>query len=154
MTAGSCKERRIKRLTLSVRRWVLLAAGLGCTLVGTASVVQIVQEAPAGAWGLDASGFVSCANNWPVVGVWVNAGGSSGWATLGSAGHGLVSYDRSIDAHPTYTLNVGCGGTPQHWATSNFAQGGLLGMLADETYLVNCNDHGSCSAGGFDPDFE
>ncbi len=136
------------------RRLVLFSAG-SALAVGIAAVA--LPAAPANAAvGFQASGWVSCANGWPVVGVWVNAGGSSGWASLSGANKfGQKHYDRGIGTHPTYTLNVGCGGSPQHWATSNHAQGGLAGMAAwGAEYFVNCNDRGGCSAVGFDPEIE
>jgi hypothetical protein len=140
------------RSARGLQRLVLLAAGTAFAAGVTAATLP-AASASASIFGFQASGLVSCANGWQVVGVWVNAGGSSGWASLSAVNrYGQRSYSRGIDAHPTYTLNVGCGGTPQNWATSNHAQGGLVGMTATEGYSVNCNDRGSCSAtaGDFD----
>jgi hypothetical protein len=141
----------MRRFIWVIQRLALLSAG---SVLAAGVAAAALPAAPANASiGFSASGLVSCANGWQVVGVWVNAGGSSGWASLSAANkYGQRNYDRGIDAHPTYTLNVGCGGTPQHWATSNHAQGGLAGMVEGEEYFVSCNNRGSCSAvaGDFD----
>lgn len=136
------------------RRFAVISAG--ALLVGGVAAAAL-PAAPANAQviGFSASGYVTCANGWAVVGVYVHAGGSSGYATLDAKNKlGEVYFSKGIDAHPTYTLSVGCGGKSSDWKTSNYAQGGLAGMLEGETYLVSCNDRGSCSTVGFDPDFE
>lgn len=136
------------RSTGVFRRLALLSGGSALVVGAT---VAALPATPASAAGFSASGWVSCAQGWRVVGVWVNAGGSSGWASIsGPDKYGETRYDRSIGVHPTYTLNVGCGGTPSSWATNNYAQGGLLGMYGSADYVVSCNDRGSCSAFGYD----
>lgn len=145
----------MSRFTAGVsRRFTVISAG---ALLAVSVVAAAFSAAPANAqvYGFTASGYVSCANGWPVVGVYVHAGGSSGWATLGAKNKlGQIAYDKGIDAHPTYTLSVGCGGSGSDWKTSNYAQGGLLGMYGNSTYTVSCNDRGSCSATGYDGGIE
>lgn len=58
-----------------------------------------------------------CANQDPVVGVWVNvSGGSSGWATRTGSGYSQ-NWRYNTQGRP-YSLTVGCGGTPARWNAS------------------------------------
>lgn len=63
------------------------------------------------------SGTVMCANQDPVVGVWVQvSGGTSGWAARSGSGYSQKwSYNTQ---GKSYQLHVGCGGTPQKWASN------------------------------------
>lgn len=63
------------------------------------------------------SGTVMCADQSTVVGVWVEvSGGRSGWATRSGSGYSQRwSYNTQAKS---YSLHVGCGGTPQKWAYS------------------------------------
>jgi hypothetical protein len=145
----------MRRFTAGVsRRFTVISAGV-LLAVGVAAAAFPAAAANAQVFGFAASGYVACANGWPVVGVYVHAGGSSGWATLGAKNRsGQRPYGKGIAAHPTYTLSVGCGGSKSHWKTSNYAQGGLGGIYGNSTYIVSCNDRGRCSAVGFDGGIE
>lgn len=63
------------------------------------------------------SGYATCANQDAVVGVWVNvSGGSSGWASRTGSGYQQQwSYNTQSRS---YSLTVGCGGSPARWAAS------------------------------------
>ncbi|MEV0129357.1 hypothetical protein AB0H83_12975 [Dactylosporangium sp. NPDC050688] len=84
---------------------LMLAAGVAIVGLGAA---------PASAAN---SGSAMCANQDPVVGVWVNvSGGTSGWASRSGSGY---SQNWSYNTQgKSYSLTVGCGGTPQQWAAS------------------------------------
>lgn len=65
------------------------------------------------------AGHVACLSGRPVVGIWVqgDASGDSGWASW-QATPGLPSYASFRHESPgggTYSLSVGCGGTPKYW---------------------------------------
>jgi hypothetical protein len=94
----------------SARRTTLYAAF--AVVVG--AVTTAVSASPAFA---ATSGTEMCVNQDPVVGVWVNvAGGTSGWATRTGSGYSQTwSYNTQ---GKSYSLTVGCGGTPASWNAS------------------------------------
>jgi len=105
----------------------LLVAGLGTALA-----------APAEA---SISGSVDCTyGNNAEVGVWVEAGSRSGWASLTSNGYGGAYYSYgAISAGTTYRLHVGCGGTPQQWGITfytPYVSGGYYDWVCTTGY--NC----------------
>lgn len=63
------------------------------------------------------SGYVMCADQSAIVGIWVDVkGGRSGWAARGGSGHSQTwSYNTQ---GREYALHVGCGGTPMNWRTN------------------------------------
>ncbi len=63
------------------------------------------------------AGYATCMNQAAVVGVWVNvSGGSSGWAwRSGSGFQQRWSYNTQSRS---YSLTVGCGGSPASWQAS------------------------------------
>lgn len=126
-------------------------------LVGKAGVILAVAAASAAYCGaaadsafagwhpLGASGTIVC--DAPVVGVWVSAGTQSGWATLSSVNKfNEAAYNRPFNAPSTYRLVVGCGGTPQHWAETNYENGSLL-PFANVGYYEMCR-RGTCTGLG------
>jgi hypothetical protein len=62
------------------------------------------------------SGSITCFNSGDVVGVWVNvSGGSSGWASRTGSG---IQQNWSYNTQGrSYSLTVGCGGSPSRWAS-------------------------------------
>lgn len=63
------------------------------------------------------SGSAICANQDPVVGVWVNvSGGTSGWASRSGSGY-RQNWSYNTQGKP-YSLTVGCGGTTSSWKAS------------------------------------
>ncbi|HJQ07206.1 MAG TPA: hypothetical protein VJ872_17280 [Nocardioides sp.] len=94
---------RLRSITLAVVATLALLAGGFTFGAGTASAAT--------------SGYAMCANQANVVGVWVNvSGGVSGWATRTGSGYSQRwAYNTQ---GRSYSLTVGCGGTPQSWAAS------------------------------------
>ncbi len=99
------------------RKAVVLATSLA--LVGGGAAAMVATSAPAFAANDD---DVTCAypgtNGTTVEGVWVAvSGGTSGWATLNSDGVGgtWVGYP-AIEQGYSYSLHIGCGGSPSNWA--------------------------------------
>jgi len=67
-------------------------------------------------------GQIGCINNASPVGVWIEARSStSGWAShevpIELGGLSKVNYSYTLDHGGPYSVHVGCGGTPEHWAT-------------------------------------
>jgi hypothetical protein len=85
-----------------------------CVAVMASTVMIGLGAAPAYAAN---SGTEMCVNQDPVVGVWVNvSGGTSGWASRTGSGYSQTwSYNTQ---GKSYSLTVGCGGTPAHWNAS------------------------------------
>lgn len=75
-----------------------------------------------------AVGDVKCADGQAVEGVWVEAGASSGWANFYPEVSAVnakplsVVYDffRGI-SQSTYTVHVGCGGSPEKWTSADYS---------------------------------
>jgi hypothetical protein len=119
-----------------LRRALAISGSVGVLLVSLASF------APTSASAFVANGTIYCSPS-PVVGVWVSAGSSSGWASFTTTNGFIASYSKNIGWHPTYHLTVGCGGTPSHWATSNYEGANLLEGLP---WTVVCGGRGACYA--------
>jgi hypothetical protein len=100
------------------RRWISSAVA---SLAVITAISADAGTAPAAAF--TANGTIYC--NAPVVGVWVYAGGNSGWATYRPYGD-TASYSKNIGWNVTYKLSVGCGGSPSRWATSNYEGSNLF----------------------------
>jgi hypothetical protein len=66
-----------------------------------------------------ARGTVTCRDAGNVEGVWINAGGNSGWANLSAASGAAkkVSFSRPIGSTGLWSVTFGCGGSPARWAT-------------------------------------
>jgi hypothetical protein len=63
------------------------------------------------------AGYATCMNQAAVVGVWVNvSGGSSGWASR--SGSGMQQRWSYNTQGRSYSLTVGCGGSPASWQAS------------------------------------
>ncbi len=61
-----------------------------------------------------------CVSQANLVGVWIDAkSGGSGWATRTAVNNYTANYRYSLPNGGNYAVNVGCGGTPQNWATNN-----------------------------------
>jgi hypothetical protein len=102
MRAG--RNRRIAGITAAV-----IAVGIPMVAVST----------PAQA-ATTVSGQVMCVSQASVVGVWIDAkSGGSGWASWTPVNNYTANYSYSLPNGGNYAVNVGCGGTPQSWATNN-----------------------------------
>jgi hypothetical protein len=116
------KPSKESRIPLS-RRSLALIGGLGGAaflgigiLIGDAVTSSVPTKTPL------AVGQVRCGNNQPVEGVWVDSGSGSGWASTVPPSNvsTSVSFNRSIE-QDTYTVHVGCNGSPSRWAISDFS---------------------------------
>lgn len=86
-------------------------------LAASAALVSGLSAAATGTASAANAGSVTCANQSAVVGVWVNvSGGVSGWASR--SGSGYQQYWSYNTQGKSYSLTVGCGGTPSKWASS------------------------------------
>ena len=132
---------------LKLARSIVLNMRLALAIAGAAAVLCAWTESAHAGWHtLGASGTIVC--DAPVVGVWVEAGTQSGWASfrrLNSRGT-TVTYDRPFRAPSSYRLHVGCGGTPQRWGRRYVAAGTFL-PFAHVSYYVLCRS-GRCSGVG------
>ena len=91
-----------------------------CFFVASALLVMLAPPAAADSERIE--GHIGCINSQHPVGVWVQAKDSkSGWADihmpvyLGSLSK--VDYSYLLDRGGEYQVHVGCGGTPDHWAS-------------------------------------
>lgn len=118
-----------------------------------AIAAYVVLQRVYGVGGLKVTGSVVCESGRPVVGVWIAAStgqSDSGYAHLGPPDASGVSYP--IGAAGTYSyrlphggsyaVHVGCGGTAQRWASSNYSP-----LLSSPTVHLHCNDPTSSAQG-------
>ena len=101
-----------------------------------------------------ANGTVYCLNGGPVVGIWVyvNDGGTNGWAGYTQIGSNSASYSYGLGLIPRgYWLAVGCGGTPSHWATTSYEEpsSGLTPVIPWDVFCANEGNSGACYALSF-----
>jgi hypothetical protein len=127
------------------KRIVTIACALG--LAG--GLMPAASPSPAQALSLFyAHGTVYCGNGAHVTGVWVysSRGGASGWAHLTPLGTDSAGYDYDLGlVDRGYWLAVGCGGTPQHWATTSYEEPSRA-LTPFFDYDVWCNANGSNGA--------
>jgi hypothetical protein len=136
---GTTTDRGVHTMLTKLR--VAAAIFIACT-----GLLLAVTTGPASAYNaFNAMGTVHC-DVGGVEGVWVYAGSASGWAQLGHRGSGSTTYNKGLGiGHPTYQLDVGCGGTPQRWASNNYTSGfGWMTSAYQANYYVSCNGRGSC----------
>lgn len=68
------------------------------------------------------SGTVTCMTGRYVEGIWViGQSSTSGWAWMSAPGntHSQVSFSYTLNNGGSFDLHVGCGGTPQNWASTS-----------------------------------
>lgn len=97
------------------RRMLAIVTGL---VVGIGAIAT--AQAPATA-ATTVRGQVTCVGNYDVVGIWIKAEeGGSGWASWEApVASWVANYSYSLPNGGRYQVHVGCGGTPQNWATNN-----------------------------------
>ena len=94
-----------------------IAGATGVVVASLAGVTATAGQASAATY---VRGQVMCADQRPVVGVWiVAANGGSGWATRSNINGYTQNYAFSLPRGGNYAVNVGCGGSPSNWATNN-----------------------------------
>lgn len=93
------------------KRWVARA-------LATLAVLIVAAGATATA-SATVSGQVTCASGENVEGVWIaSAVGGSGWANWWSITGYTAGYSYGLGNTRQWTVHVGCGGSPQHWANA------------------------------------
>lgn len=125
---------------------------LAVTLPALLGTTTLAAAMPAQAAGRTVSGSVTCVTGRAVEGVFVHANsGGGGWATLSapSGSSSYVSWSYSIPNSGSYYVNVGCGGTPSNWASSNYSNnysGNSSGLVCyDTSYEVPASMQYRCS---------
>lgn len=103
-------------------------------LLGAAGTMAVVSPAAA---ATTVSGRVMCVSQRAVVGVWIQAeSGGSGWANWSRTGVQYeANYSRSLPNGGRYQVHVGCGGTPQSWASNNKS-----GYVGGTVNYFTCSD--------------
>jgi transcriptional regulator with XRE-family HTH domain len=99
------------------------------------------------------SGKVSCIDNEPVEGIWVDAvDGDHGWAIwykINSNGS-EAAFNYALRYGDAYNLNVGCGGSPLHWKYTDKTENGSGTIQDHNSHFLTCKDppsgvvYGSC----------
>jgi len=119
--AGSRRLSRPQRARLTVAAGILVGIGAG---IGIGNAVfngsePTLPSAP--------TGVIRCANNLPVVGVYIDTGNKndSAFASWQSgADPSIAAYNthKSLHIHETgYSIHVGCGGSPQKWEFADYS---------------------------------
>jgi hypothetical protein len=125
---------------------VRIAAAAGTCVLATG--LALVQAPIAAAAQPTFSGNVTCANNQPVVGVWItSSGGGSRFAqTWTRTGTASASYTSPVATGlPTsISLHVGCGGNSQTWGSDNFSPP-IAGLGGSASISVTNCVNGQCS---------
>jgi cell wall-associated NlpC family hydrolase len=126
-----------------------MKARLGLAVLTCAAASALVMSlAPAALAATPTiSGSVTCANNKGIEGVWVQSSvNGSKFATLKTPGAVTTTYSATIStALPTnISLHVGCGGSTQNWASSNFSPA-IAGVNGSITLSVTNCVNGQCS---------
>lgn len=116
-TASKTSEQR-RRPSFLMILGLTAVAGLAA---GNAIAIVSATSSPSTPPAEVATGVAACEDNLPIEGVWVSAGPSSGWANkIPGASPTEVSFSR-VTHVSSYTVHVGCGGSPEHWQFSDIA---------------------------------
>lgn len=99
--------RRVARSMRVALPGVLLIAGGAITMASPAQAAMTV------------SGTVQCLDGLPVEGVWIAASGGSGFASwTPQSGYPSVARFSRAGISGSWTVHVGCGGSPSNWKYS------------------------------------
>ena len=98
-----------------------LTAVAGLVAGNTIAIVSAVSDSSTPPTAEVATGVAACEDNLPIEGVWVSAGPSSGGANMipGSSPN-QATFSKVIHVG-SYTVHVGCGGSPEHWQMADYA---------------------------------
>ena len=100
-----------------------LAVAAALVLTCGSSYAALAQTAAA---ATTANGTVMCIDQRSVEGVWITAAsGGSGWA--GWSGGYYAGFSYRLPNGGAYKVTVGCGGSPQHWASSSTSRAWVTG---------------------------
>jgi hypothetical protein len=91
----------------------IAALGIAVVFAIIASMISI----PAASASITVRGQVMCVDEENVTGVWIAASGGSGWASWSSINGYTVNFSRG-GVSGSWTVHVGCGGTPSNWRYS------------------------------------
>lgn len=117
-----------ERIIMDKLRLLFVIGATAVALTGGAGIGAPLPARAASTVSLAVTGSVQCEHGQDVVGIWVaSSGGGGGWAGLLQGHDKTVDYFRYPAAHGTFTtavnsnitLDVGCGGNPQTWASNN-----------------------------------
>ena len=106
---------QMRSLTGTTMSRRIAATATALTLVGGAGLFLT----PAAQASTTVSGEVTCVDELPVEGVWIQASGGSGWASWTPTSG--ASYNARFSrggVSGSWTVHVGCGGSPSHWKYS------------------------------------
>jgi len=93
------------------------AGAVAAAMVGLGGMAGTATSASA---AVLVRGQVMCVSQASVVGVWISASnGGSGWASTTKVNGYTKNYSYSLPNGGSYAVHVGCGGSPQSWATNN-----------------------------------
>jgi hypothetical protein len=117
-----------------MKRWAIL-------VIGAVVVVALISGVYLGiglAFPRTISGEAKCPDGEPVVGVWVEAlrKQHDGWANWqpDASQTDRATFEHRVPRWPfPYEVQVGCGGTPEEWATNNSS-----GMLFTGFHSLDC----------------
>ena len=99
--------------TTAIGRTATAAAALA--LVGGAGLFLT----PSAQASITVSGYVMCVDELPVEGVWIQASGGSGWANwTPTSGANYNAHFSRGGVSGSWTVHVGCGGSPSKWKYS------------------------------------
>jgi hypothetical protein len=91
----------------------IAALGIAVAFALIASMLGI----PAASASMTVRGQVMCLDQDNVTGVWIAASSGSGWASWSSINGYTVNFSRG-GVSGSWTVHVGCGGTPSNWRYS------------------------------------
>lgn len=83
-------------------------------------------------------GSVECGSGHNIEGLWVAASsGTSGWAIMNYPGntHYNISWSYTLSSGNSYSVHVGCGGTPGNWAVTSTSE-----IYSGNSYNLICHD--------------
>ncbi len=127
----------VPKLTLGLLTTLGAGIGIGDLLFNSSNAASSGSKV--------AVGEVMCADNKSVEGVWLSAGPSSGWANvIQGPSSSIEIFSRALHRVGSYTVHVGCGGSPKHWSLSDYANSDAtanmpVGFLCEPT--VNPSNH-------------
>lgn len=123
---------RIRKRALGVLASLLMLVGVTIAVTATPAFASTYV-----------SGSVACVSGRDVEGVFVHANsGGGGWGIMTAPGGttNAVGWHYTLPHGGSYYLDVGCGGTPQNWASDNYSNnytGGSSGLICyDMVYEV------------------
>jgi hypothetical protein len=100
---------RVRPAPARARRLSVIAAASALVAGGSLAL------APAAEASITVSGYVTCVDGLNVEGVWIQAGGGSGFANWSASGVGYYAHYSRAGISGSWTVHVGCGGSASNW---------------------------------------